>query len=355
MHIDKQIEKVYKDMSGSIAKNRLTIQLSFAIKLIVELYAVEDFTVFMDCIEDVAVKKVVNGTEELFLYQVKTKNRGEFTLNYIISEKWFQNLYKHTYNFSGFNYEIALVSNVDITDNQIIFPNEKTKISADTVEKEEVKDDEKRLYRIKKCISDSEYIPIEEVDLSKFYFIKSNLHCDTHKEQALKLFEDFIINIDSNAELIKTRAFFTALYDTLDSRFNNEINPKTTDINEIVRKKGYTKNEFEQSLATYLNESIPKNVDLYSLLNISTISEQKEMAAQRPRFLMDLTKNDEPFKVFISEILNYVRNSNTQTLISQSVNFINKNTKISPVYQDEGYIKFATAFVYYKYINGEVV
>lgn len=40
--------------------------------------------------------------------------------------------------------------------------------------------------------------------------------------------------------------------------------------------KGIYKNEFEQSLATYLNESIPKNVDLYSLLNISTISEQKK-------------------------------------------------------------------------------
>ena len=126
--------------------------------------------------------------------------------------------------------------------------------------------------------------------------------------------EDFIINIDSNAELIKTRAFFTALYDTLDSRFNNEINPNTTDFDEIVRKKGYTKNEFKQSLTTYINESIPKNVELYSLLNIKTISEQKEMAAQRPRFLMELTKMDEPFKVFMSEILYYVINSDPQIL-----------------------------------------
>ena len=38
MGIDAQIEKIYKDMSGSISKNRLTIQLSFAIQLIVDLY-----------------------------------------------------------------------------------------------------------------------------------------------------------------------------------------------------------------------------------------------------------------------------------------------------------------------------
>lgn len=355
MDIDAQIEKVYKDMSGSIAKNRLTIQLSFAIKLIVDLYSVEDFTVFIDCIEDIAVKKVNNGVEELFLYQVKTKSRDHFALSYIIDKKWFEKLYKHTHEFSGLNYEIALVSNVDVKDGQIIFPNERTKIIEDIVEKINTKEDKKRLYKIKKCISDNESIPIEKVDLSKFYFIKSNLHCDTHKEQALKIFEDFIVSIDLNAELIKTKAFFTALYDTLDSRFNNEINPETTDFDEIVKKKGYTKNEFQQSLTAYLNQSIPKNSELYTLLGITSIAEQREMAAQRPQFLMDLTNRDEPLKVFLSEVLNYVSHSNTQTLIHDSVDFVYQNKKISPIYKNHGYIKFATAFIYYKHINGGVI
>ncbi len=354
MGIDSQIEKVYKDMSGSIAKNRLTIQLSYAIKLIVDLYSVEDFTVFLDCIEDVAVKTISNGSEKLFLYQIKTKSRGHFGLNYIIDEKWFEKLYKHTHEFTGLDYEIALVSNVDIKDSQIIFPNERSNIIDDIVEKANAKEDKKRLYRIKKCISDNENIPIEEVDLSKFYVINSNLHSDTHKDQALKIFEDFIVSIDQNAELIKTKAFFTALYDTLDSRFNNEINPDTTDFDEIVRKKGYTKNEFQQSLTAYMNGSIPKNTELYSLLGITSVAEQKEMAIQRPQFLMDLTKRDEPFKVFLSEILGYVSQSNTQTLIRDCVDFVYQNTKISPIYKNQGYIKFATAFIYYKHINGGI-
>ena len=75
MGIDAQIEKIYKDMSGSIAKNRLTIQLSFAIQLIVDLYSVEEFTIYMDCIEDIAVKTVDNEQEKLFMYQVKTKKK----------------------------------------------------------------------------------------------------------------------------------------------------------------------------------------------------------------------------------------------------------------------------------------
>lgn len=214
MSLDSQLEKVYKDMSGSIAKNRLTIQISYAIKLIVDLYSVDDYTLLLDCIEDIVVKTVNAGVEKLFLYQVKTKNRGAFTLTYIINEQWFEKLYKHTKEFEGLNYEIALVSNVDIEDNQIIFPNEHSNLVTDIIEKE--KDENKRrLYRIKKAISENEHISIDDVNLSNFYIIKTNLHCDTHKEQAQQILSDFIAQIDSSAELIKVKAFFTTLYNTL--------------------------------------------------------------------------------------------------------------------------------------------
>lgn len=47
----------------------------------------------------------------------------------------------------------------------------------------------------------------------------------------------------------------------------------------------------------------------------------------------------------------YIRNNDTQTLIKNSVDFVYQNKKISPIYKNQGYIKFATAFIYYKYIN----
>ena len=351
MSIDSKIEKVYKDMSGSTAKNRLTIQISFAVKLIVDIYSIEDFTIFLDCIEDVAVKTISAGNEKITLYQIKSKKNSTFTLNYMIAEEWLQKLYKHTQEFAGLDYEIALVSNTEITDGgTVLFPNEKSSISSDIID-----EDNARLTKIKKCISKNENIDLEKVDLSNFYVIKTNLHTDTHKDQARQIFSDFIANIDPNAEYSKIKAFFIALYDTLDAKFNCEINPKNTDFNEITQKKGYTKNEFEQALQAFLNSSIPKNSELFSLLNITSISEQREIVAGRGSFLMDLVKMDEPFKILLSELLGFINNANTSTLIKSCVDYVFTNEKISPIYKTPSYIKFATAYMYYQFINGGII
>ena len=349
MEIDSQIEKIHKDMSGSIAKNRLTIQLSYAVKLIVDLYSVEDFTIFLDCIEDIAVKTISSGSEKINLYQIKTSKNKTFTLHYIIKEEWFQKLYKHTHEFAGLNFEIALVSNAEIIDNGTsIFPNEKSKLISDIA-------DNSSLSKIKECISLTEKIPLDEVNLTNFYVVKTNLYCDTHKEQALQLFSDFIANIDPHAEYSKIKAFFATLYDTLDSRFNCEIDPRNTNIAEITLKKGYTKKQFEQDLQTFLNGSIPKNTDLFSLLNITSASDQREIFMNRSAFLMDLLKKDEPFKIFFSELMGYVKNENCNMLIKNCVDYVFTNEKISPIYKHPGYIKFATAFIYYQFINGGTI
>ena len=341
-------------MSGSIAKNRLTIQLSFAIQLIVDLYEISDYTILLDCIEDVAVKTFNEDHEKIYLYQIKTKGKDEFDLKYIIKKEWFEKLYKHKSEFDGLDYEVNLVTNVDITENkQPIFVNDKANFASDIVENAGGKDEKKRLYLIKKIISEKEGIALNDVDLSKFYFIKTNLHTDTHKEQAKLIFMDFINRLDGNAEIAKARAFFLTLYDTLDSRFNNEINPANTNYDEIVAHKGYTKEEFNSALQTYMNESIPKTTDLFNLLNVKSIQDQRQMSGNRVKFLMDLMSDDAPFNKFIEEILKFIEKSTIDDLLTNCVNYVLENSSISPIYKDEGYIKFATAYVYYRFINGK--
>ena len=353
MSIDKTIEKTYKDMSGSIAKNRLTIQISYAIQLIIDLYSVQDYTVFLDCLEDVAVKVNNENSEKIYLYQIKTKNKSNISLNHVISEKWLEQLYAVSKNFKDFDYESALVVNTDISEKgQAIFANSKSNFEKNLIEKPDVQDDKKIINRIKQCISESEGISISEVDLSKFFFIKTDLHTTFHKNQALLLFNEFIGRIDSHAELAKVKAFFRVLYDTLDTRFNNEINPKNTDYKEIASKKGYTKEEFISSVKSYMQESIPKNTELFNLLNVRSVGEQKEFSLFRPKFLMDLTNNDEPFKIFIEEINLFVKNSKDVDLLNNCVEYISSKSNISSIYKEAGYIKFATAYVYYNYING---
>lgn len=351
--INDEIERVLKDNSGSIAKNRLTIQISFAIqKMVVELYNVEDYTVFMDCIEDVAVKATVAGDEKLYLYQVKTKQNDHFTLTYIINENWIEKLYKHKKDFSSINCEISLVSNVDvIDDDHSLFPNKKSNFEKDIINSTDPK--KNQLYKIKKSICTNEGISIDEVDLSSFYYIKTSLHTDSHKEQALLSFFEFISQMDNSAEIKKVKALFTTLYDTLDSRFNNEISPLNTNYNEIVSLKGYTKREFSDAIHCYMNTSIPKNTDLFSLLGINSIAEQSEIGSKRTQFLMDYTSKDSSFIAFLCEIRSIVSQSNQNDLLENGLQIVMNNDNISSIYKDPGYIKFSLAYIYYLYINGQ--
>lgn len=54
MSLDGIIANTNKEIAGSRTKNRLTVQISYAIQLIMDFYPT-DFLIMMDYIEDVAV------------------------------------------------------------------------------------------------------------------------------------------------------------------------------------------------------------------------------------------------------------------------------------------------------------
>ena len=70
---------------------------------------------------------------------------------------------------------------------------------------------------------------------------------------------------------------------------------------------------------------------------------------------MDLVKRDEPFKILLSELLGLISNANTSILIKSCVDYVFTNEKISPIYKTPSYIKFATAYMYYQFINGGII
>ena len=54
MSLSDIISGTHKEIAGSRTKNRLTVQISYAIQLIMEFYST-DFLIMMDYIEDVSV------------------------------------------------------------------------------------------------------------------------------------------------------------------------------------------------------------------------------------------------------------------------------------------------------------
>ena len=353
------IKKQNKDISGSRTFNRLTIQVSYAIQLLIDLFHADDFVVFMDYIDDVCVLKTTGDKELITTYKIKTKKEGgNFTLNFAIKEKWFLKMFKNKQFYGDYIESLNLVSNVNIKNEVAIFILDKANIETNTINNVD-KNGEVRsnnLLKIKQAIAKEEKIDVSEVDLSDFYFIKTDLHVDCHKPLALQKFAEFVSAINSNAEYTTIKAFFTTLYSLLEDRFSKETDPNNDDISEIVNQKGYTKKQFTDSLQKYLNISIPTNNILFQYFDITKPKERKIISDARTKFLMDWSSNGEIFKVFLKEVDAFIYNNqdieNYQEFIDKAFNTLITNKTISSIFKDEGYIKFSLLFRLYTHING---
>lgn len=359
--VKRLIEKQYKDISGSRAFNRLTIQVSYAIKLLIDLYQCEDFIIFMDYIDDVSILKISNGKETLTTYQIKTKKEGnDFTLAFAIKDKWFHKMFKNKVFYNDNVDTLNIVSNVNIKNNVPIFNLERANFEVDMQNAigSDGKPKTNNLLKIKEAIAKEEKIAIDDVDLSKFYFIKTDLHIDCHKNLALQKFSEFISNINHNAKYKTIKAFFNTLYTLLENKFSKELDPRNDKIEEIIQEKGYTKKEFSSSLIRYLDISIPTNSELFQYFEIMKPRERKIISDARVKYLMDLGENSELFKMFIKIIEKYIQDNQDiddyQIFIDELYDKLLYDKNISTIYKSEGYIKFALLILLYKKINGDI-
>lgn len=231
MSLSNVISREHKEITGSRTKNRLTVQISYAIELIMDYYKT-DFLVMMDYIEDVSVICNPDNPAAIHLYQIKTKSSDkQYLLSTVVSEKWFQKLYVNAKKYGEYTESAAVVCNTDVVSSGVsIFPNEKTSLDDASVQS--------NVQKIKKAIAKDQKINASDVDLSKFYFIRSTLSTKGHKEETEHKFQDFLLAQDPELQVATAKSIYTLLYSALDSKFNQEISENSTDINEIFDRKG---------------------------------------------------------------------------------------------------------------------
>lgn len=125
----------HKEIAGSRTKNRLTIQISYAIQLIMDFYST-DFLVMMDYIEDVSVISDPDNPSAIHLYQIKTKSTDrQYLLPAVIKDEWFQKLYRNALKYSDYVDSASLVCNTDIVvSGTEVFHNERTGLDDKSIE-----------------------------------------------------------------------------------------------------------------------------------------------------------------------------------------------------------------------------
>lgn len=353
MSLGDLISSCHKEIAGSRTKNRLTIQISYAIQLIMDFYST-DFLVMMDYIEDVSVISDPDNPSAIHLYQIKTKSTDrQYLLSAVIKDEWFQKLYRNALKYSDYVDSASLVCNTDIVvSGTEVFPNERTGLDDKSIEE--------NIKKIRKAIAKDQNVNEADIDLSNFFFVRSLLSTKNHKAEAEHEFQDFLLGQDANLQVATAKSIFTVLYDELDKRFNEEINEDCTDVQEIMSKKGLDGRTIKEIISCGLAIQIPAPEKLFSDFNVASISARRRYSSKYQQIKMDMYSNISVFVALKKTLLEFIESEN-QNGIDDMVGLFNavyaKATDcdfVPSCYQDEYYLKTLIMILIYKYCYGGV-
>ena len=277
--------------SGSIAYNRLDMQISQVLHLAIEVYDNLDFLLVLDHYDDITLFDDASSTDTVSYYQMKT-NDLSFTMATIIKEDWIGKLYSHLGQTDAFIRELGVITNCPIRlENKQLISAEKTFFSDF---------DQATIDKIKNDIANKFKIAVRDVDLSKFAHIRTTLSIDRHKDILEKETGDFLLKKypDIKYETIKT--IFSSVIEILTKAQTYERLPKNATIEEVSAKKGFSKQTFNKIISTAIKISIPSFEDIKRY--ISNAHDENEIAVAYAHILGDNSELSSSYITMFDEL-----------------------------------------------------
>ncbi|MEC1011014.1 dsDNA nuclease domain-containing protein [Bacillus altitudinis] len=244
-----------RENTGSRSSNRLAMQISFAMWKIFELYRIEDFTVAMDCIDDVVLFKTSNKYRTIVTYQLKTKDSttGNFELKKLINDNVFLKMYDHIEKIDKDVEEIYLITN-----NPLKF--KKKMVHAERILFDDLDTDIKEL--IKENMSGSPVFADKGLS-TKFIYSLIDMSFHNHREISQNRLNSLLMEEGIDISITAADALFNTLQDILTNKQNYEFSLQDK-FNTVLNKKSFSKMEF----ASLLESSKNINADVLSFEDI---------------------------------------------------------------------------------------
>lgn len=242
MDLDKYpMLKTYtvRENTGSMSSNRLHMQISFAMLKLLELYKQEDFTIVMDCIDDVAIFKTTPSGSDIITYQIKTKDEKSqnFELKALAGKNVFYKLYDHIEKLDTYVKEIYLVTNRPLKYKQEV-------VDAEYIQFQDLSDEIKVV--ITDNMSQSESYDIKGLS-NKFVYSFIELSPHSHKQVSEAKLNDFLVDENIDVTLTAAKALYRTILDMLITKQDHEFSLQD-EIKTVLNKKSYSKQEFEELL-----------------------------------------------------------------------------------------------------------
>ncbi len=311
--------RVNNKKAGSIAYNRLEMQISQTIHMAIELYDSLDYLFILDHDDDITLYDDQNQNNIVSYYQMKT-SEDYFLLTTILSENWLLMLHNHLLNSDSFIKELGLITNcsIKLSDKHIL--------KADKTNFNKINND--ILDKIKEDIAQKSNIPIENVDLSKFIHIRTILSIDKHQDIAEKEMSDFLYNKyhDIKVETIKT--IFNSVIALLTKRQGYEKLSEDASFEDIKSNKGFSRTNFDEIIKTAIRINIPSFKDIMQLnLNF----EESNLSLAYVKILADNNENSTSYKKMFNDVYAIVE----QNIKNQNETIFDYVKKCKKIYKEQ--------------------
>ncbi len=295
---NKKVKNISVDTkAGSIAYNRLDMQVSQTLHMAIELYDSLDYLFILDYYDDITLFEDEFNPEVVSYYQMKT-NDESISISTAISEDWILKLYKQLERPDWIVKELGLITNcplkitITLKDdegknhrNTSSCMSERTTFSKfNTATVEKIRED------IAKKLGKSK----DDIDLSKFVHMRTTLSILKHKDIVEQEMGEFLHKKYPRITIDSVKAVFGSMLEILTKRQAYELSDDDATYVLVREKKGMAKSDFTRIIEEAMIISIPP---FEEVLKITGLPDEKKYEAsfEYTQILSDSQTKSESF------------------------------------------------------------
>ena len=282
--------------SGSMAYNRLEMQISQTLHMAIELFDTLNYLLILDYYDDITLFENDDIPDTVSYYQMKT-NDESISINTAISENWLEKLYAQLERPEWIVKELGLITNCPLK----IVTNYKDK-SGKSKKKKELYTSPRTPFtafnnttieKIKNDIAIKRGISAENVDLSKFIHIRTTLSIPNHKEVVENEMGNFLYRKYPKISIDSVKTIYLTMLELMTKKQQYGLLTNNASYEEVRKNKGISKTDFSRIIETAMSISIPP---FDEILQIANLTEEKYQASfEYTRIMADSQKKLELF------------------------------------------------------------
>lgn len=288
--------------SGSLAYNRLDMQVSQTLHMAIELYDNLDYLFILDYYDDITLFEDEHNPKTVSYYQMKTHEEA-ISISTAISEDWLSKLYAQFERPDWIVKELGLITNcplkitVNTQDSEGKVHRNTTSYTSERTEFS--KFNPNTMEKIRKDIAIKCGKRINDIDLSKFVHMRTTLSIPKHKDIVEQEMGDFLHKRHPRITIDTVKAIYSSMLEILTKRQGYELLDKDAAYGIVREKKGVAKSDFARVIDEAMIISIPPFDEIQKIAGFS--EHEKYVASfEYTKILTDSQVKSESFtRVFV--------------------------------------------------------